>query len=286
MEPESRTDRVARIASLFPSADSAGTAIQKVQTAYRLSLAEAWGLKPGMRVLEIGCGQGDMATALADVVGPKGFVVATDPASGDYGSPVTLRDSTAHLQKGPLGDRLDFRLEFDLKTAQFAEGEFDAVVLAHCAWYFPSTEELQATLTTVRQWIKPGGKVCVAEWDLQPQRQEQVPHLMAVLVQGGLMAAGLEGQGNIRTVVSRPEMMRIVKAAGWKDVESQRMDTAGMQDGGWELYIARATVLEAEKQGLPKPVLAVARSQLDVMEALKHPKRNPALPAFAISGRL
>src|SRR5215471_4104994 len=36
------------------------------------------GIAPGMRVLDIGCGAGDVSMLLAEVVGPSGLVVAID----------------------------------------------------------------------------------------------------------------------------------------------------------------------------------------------------------------
>src|SRR5271170_5692902 len=36
------------------------------------------GIAPGMRVLDIGCGPGDVAMLIADAVGPSGKVVAID----------------------------------------------------------------------------------------------------------------------------------------------------------------------------------------------------------------
>src|SRR5262245_24561251 len=35
-------------------------------------------IKPGMRVLDIGCGAGDVSMMLAEAVGPSGLVVAID----------------------------------------------------------------------------------------------------------------------------------------------------------------------------------------------------------------
>ena len=36
------------------------------------------GISPGMRVLEVGCGGGEVTELLADIVGPSGSVVAID----------------------------------------------------------------------------------------------------------------------------------------------------------------------------------------------------------------
>lgn len=55
------------------------------QMDHRLALLSFWSIKPGSRVLELGCGQGECTVALADAVGSEGFVDAVDPGSPDYG---------------------------------------------------------------------------------------------------------------------------------------------------------------------------------------------------------
>src|SRR5688500_10308883 len=44
-------------------------------------LVSAAGIKPGMTVLDVGSGAGIPALRLAEIVGPKGKVVATDPSA-------------------------------------------------------------------------------------------------------------------------------------------------------------------------------------------------------------
>ena len=39
---------------------------------------DAAGIRPGMRVLDLGCGVGDAAFVAADLVGPDGYVVGVD----------------------------------------------------------------------------------------------------------------------------------------------------------------------------------------------------------------
>lgn len=56
--------------------------------AHRQELINLWGILPGSTVLEIGPGQGDFTVALADALGPKGRVVAVDPAPLDQGKPM------------------------------------------------------------------------------------------------------------------------------------------------------------------------------------------------------
>lgn len=54
----------------------------------------AAGLRPGMRVLDVGCGAWDVTFAAADLVGPEGSVVGLDrspEALGGPGSGSTVR---------------------------------------------------------------------------------------------------------------------------------------------------------------------------------------------------
>lgn len=59
--------------------------IQHSQTLHRLQLSQHWDIRPGSKVLELGCGQGDCTTVLAYIVGEDGTVVAVDPAELSYG---------------------------------------------------------------------------------------------------------------------------------------------------------------------------------------------------------
>jgi ubiquinone/menaquinone biosynthesis C-methylase UbiE len=60
--------------------------IQHSQTLHRLALIQHWNIPTGSNVLELGCGQGDCTTVLANSVGEQGSVVAVDPAELNYGT--------------------------------------------------------------------------------------------------------------------------------------------------------------------------------------------------------
>ena len=68
-----------------PAADGSIARNIAWQMDHRLDLVSFWGITPGSRVLEIGCGQGDCTIVLADAVGESGHVNAVDPGAPDYG---------------------------------------------------------------------------------------------------------------------------------------------------------------------------------------------------------
>ena len=64
--------------------------VQDSQTLHRLELLRHWNIPTGSKVLELGCGQGDCTSVLANTVAEQGNVVAIDPAELDYGVSFSL----------------------------------------------------------------------------------------------------------------------------------------------------------------------------------------------------
>jgi SAM-dependent methyltransferase len=269
------------------------SAEQLAQTRFRLDLVDGWALRPGGRVLEVGCGQGDMTAVLADAVGPGGHVLGVDIASHGYGAPVTLGESAAHLGQTPLGERIEFRFEFDLldPAVSFPAGAFDAVVLSQCSWYFASLGQLRQILTRVRRWAR---RLCFAEWDLTPSAAEQLPHLLAVLIQGQIEAGGSHGDGNVRTPFSRQALLAILAETGWR-VDGQRtVDTSGLRDADWEVgnclgLLADGQLADGQLDddgqlaALPPALADLVASQGDLLRQLARASGNVPLPGYSVT---
>ncbi|MEU6500379.1 methyltransferase domain-containing protein [Streptomyces californicus] len=258
---------------------------QLIQTRHRAALVASWDIAPGSTVLELGCGQGDTTAVLAEAVGPGGRVVAVDPADPSYGSPVTLGESADRLAAGPLGSRIDFRFRTDVldPSVDFPDGAFDHVVLAHCSWYFASLGRLRDTLARVRPWAR---RLWFTEWDLTPTSGEQTAHLLAVLIQGQIEAAGSRGQGNVRTPFSREELLRLLPGSGWTAEGSKPVDTEGLQDGDWEVAACLDLVGTEERlASLPEPVRRLVLSQADVLRAVAVERGNRPLAGYTVAAR-
>jgi SAM-dependent methyltransferase len=249
------------------AAASLDPATQLAQTGFRMSLVDGWGVPAGSSVLEIGCGQGDMTAVLAAAVGPSGRVVAVDSADPAYGAPVTIGESTDFLRASALGDRIDVRLGFDILSGP-VPGEFDYVVLALSSWYFASLTQLRDVLRMVRPLAS---MLCFAEWDLRPADPGQLPHLLAVLVQGQLDGT----EGNVRTPFSREALLRLLDETGWRVDRQRVVDTAGLADADWEIRACLDLATEND----------FLRSQVDLLRSLASDSGNRALPVYQILAR-
>ncbi|MFJ1935166.1 class I SAM-dependent methyltransferase [Kitasatospora sp. NPDC088160] len=282
-----KTDLIATAPSIAAAMAAADVSpdIQLTQTRYRAALVSSWGIPAGASVLEVGCGQGDMTAVLAEAVGPQGRVVAVDIADPSYGAPVTLGQSAERLKATPLGSRIDFRFGLDVldEAVTFPDSGFDYAVLAHCSWYFASLDQLRETLARVRRWAR---NLCFAEWDLAPCSADQLPHLLAVLIQGQIMASGSRGEGNVRTPFSHAGLLRVLAATGWDPVPGQPVDTTALQDGDWEVDACTALLDTVDRMAeLPQTVLDLVLSQADVLRSLAKDHGNTPLPAYSLTAR-
>src|SRR5215475_5022290 len=63
------------------------------------------GIQPGMRVLDIGCGAGDVSMLLAEAVGPSGLVVAIDREARAIETARSRAEAAGHQHRSRRGDR-------------------------------------------------------------------------------------------------------------------------------------------------------------------------------------
>ncbi len=253
---------------------------QESQTEFRTRIAAAWGIQPGDRILEIGCGQGDMTAVLAEVVGESGHILAVDAAEPNYGAPVTLGDSTKHLAEGPLGGRIKFRLEHDLASASFEPDSFDAVVMAHCTWYFDSIDRLRDTFQRLRPWAK---RLLLSEWNLEPRSLDQMGHWLAVFIQGQIEAHREASQANVRTPYARAVLLDLLSATGWQVASQELIDASALDDGKWEVDACFSAADLLDEIKMPSRLTDLLRSQVSILNEVTDKNLLRALDSYAIT---
>lgn len=249
------------------SSDKDMNAVQRIQTEHRLKLVQAWGIKEGSRVLEIGCGQGDTTAALAYVVGEAGFVHGVDIAAPDYGAPITVGDAARYLQQSVLGKQVQMEFNVDVLAADvdFPEDSFDYIVFSHCSWYLRSFEELEAILEKSRKW---GKRLCFAEWDARIQTIEQYSHFLAVLIQSQYECFKESSLSNIRTLFTPDDVKRIAQSAGWTVTNEQSIHSPQLQDAKWEITMTLDDYKEeiSKLDDVPEKLKLLIQSEVTLLE--------------------
>ena len=121
-------------------------------------LLQAAGLRPGMRVLDLGSGAGDLSFLAAELVGATGAVVGLER------SPEAV--ATAGIRAQRLGLQNTRFLVGDVRET-VADGPFDAIIGRLVLMYLPDPAEV---LRTQAGQLKPGGLVAPIEFDLTTAR--------------------------------------------------------------------------------------------------------------------
>ena len=232
--------------------------IQQIQLQHRLNLVKAFGIKKGMRVLEIGCGQGDTTVALADSVGEEGQVVAIDIASPEYGAPLTLGQATDRIKKSRLGDIISFQFEMDFTLLQ-SEEPFDIAVLSHCSWYFKNPDDLLLYFKKLRTVAK---RVCFAEWDLDFTSMKQRGHFCAACIIA-LYSNYVNNTGNIQNLFHKTQIQQLLVESGFHITKVDTVDAWYLQDGQWEKSYANS--LRPEFANVPTMIQTLVSSYYELM---------------------
>jgi SAM-dependent methyltransferase len=164
--------------------------------ATRMIFAEA-GIRAGMRVLDLGCGAGDVSFAAADLVGPGGSVVGVDRSPG-----ALARARLRAAQRGLPQVRF---VEGDLQDP-VPGGPFDAIVERLVLMWIPDPAALLRQQATT---LRPGGLVVPIEVDVSTIRSlPETP--LATQVRSWLVEAF--ARAGICTL--GPQLPTLVQAAG------------------------------------------------------------------------
>jgi cyclopropane fatty-acyl-phospholipid synthase-like methyltransferase len=129
----------------------------KMQAAALVPLTEKMlsgaGIEPGSRVLELGCGGGDVTELIAKRIGPTGEVVAMDRDPSQVAVATDRLHSAGHRNvKFFINEMASFQ----------PAGLFNAVVGRYFLMYVQSPE---AVIAQAVKWLQPGGSLAFLEMD-------------------------------------------------------------------------------------------------------------------------
>jgi SAM-dependent methyltransferase len=122
-----------------------------------LSFLRAAGIEAGMRVLDVGCGGGDVSVFIAGLVGPTGQVVGIDRSA-------TAIETASRRAADLAAQNMRF-LVGDASTADTelaAEGPFDAAIGRSVLEFVPDPAGI---LRNVAALVRPGGMIAFQEVD-------------------------------------------------------------------------------------------------------------------------
>lgn len=111
------------------------------------------GMAPGMRVLDLGSGAGNVTRVAAELIAPCGRVVGVDADA----AAVELARAATELPN------VDYCVA-DVATLDGVEGTFDAVVGRLVLMYVPDPV---AAMRRIAERVRPGGLICLHEADLE-----------------------------------------------------------------------------------------------------------------------
>jgi SAM-dependent methyltransferase len=196
------------------------------------------GLRPGWRVLDVGCGAGDSTRLVATLVGRTGAVVGVD------------RDARmlAAAREGEPAEAPIELIEGDFRTAPLS-GPFDAAVGRFILTF---QEDMVAALRAVARHVRPGGLLAFVEIDRSPTFPS-IPPLPLWQQVGALVGEALTrtGTGRNTGLQLAPAMLE----AGLSDVRVQVVDAflqaPGDRFGSWSLVeLLRSMMPTLEEAGI------------------------------------
>ncbi|NMB57573.1 MAG: class I SAM-dependent methyltransferase [Chloroflexi bacterium] len=159
-------------------------------------LVQRAGIKPGMRVLDAGCGAGRVTVEAAEKVGETGEVVALDI------QPAMLEKARARSKQAGL-DNVRFMLSA-LGEGMLPENRFDRALLVTVLGEIP---DRKAGLEEIAASLKPGGLLSITEMIPDPHYQpiravRQLAHSV------GLIETRVFGNKMVYTVNFRKPVQR------------------------------------------------------------------------------
>lgn len=121
----------------------------------RQRVRQALALRPGQRVLDIGCGPGFLTGEAAAEVGPNGWACGVDISAAG------LAAARLRATGQPYAAWIEF-VDGDATALPFPDGAFDAAVATQVYEY---VNDVPSALAELRRVLRPGGRAVIVDTD-------------------------------------------------------------------------------------------------------------------------
>jgi ubiquinone/menaquinone biosynthesis C-methylase UbiE len=138
-------------------------------------------VKPGDRVLDVGCGTGNLTLTAQSYAGPSGKVYGIDA------SPEMIE--AAQKKAAHTGGKVVFEMGL-IEKLDFPEATFDVVISRLAIHHLPDDLKLQGFAEILRV-LKPGGHLLIA--DFNPPTNTFLNHITSMLVGPHMMQTNIDG---------------------------------------------------------------------------------------------
>ncbi|HEX7168852.1 MAG TPA: methyltransferase domain-containing protein [Acidimicrobiales bacterium] len=170
-------------------------------------IVEAAAPSAGERFLDVGCGNGAVALAIADLVGPEGSVTGLD-ISGPM-----LANARRRADAAGLGN-VTFE-KGDAQVAPIPDQSFDAVVSRFGVMFFDDPTE---AFRNLQRALKPGGRVAFTCWQELFKNEWIVVPAVAALQHVPMPDLGEAGAPGPFAFADADRLRTLLADAGWADV--------------------------------------------------------------------
>jgi demethylmenaquinone methyltransferase / 2-methoxy-6-polyprenyl-1,4-benzoquinol methylase len=213
-------EKARRVRGVF---DSVATRYDLMNDLMSLGIHRVWkrftvtkaGLRPGMDVLDLAGGTGDLAALMAPRVAPGGRVVLSD-----INEAMLSRGRERLLDRGLAGDGIEYCLA-DAETLPFGDAEFDVVTIA---FGLRNVTRKEHALKEMFRVLRPGGQLLVLEFSkpAAPLAPAYDLYSFRVLPAIGKLVAGDDASyrylaESIRMHPDQPALKAMMAAQGFED---------------------------------------------------------------------
>ena len=182
---------------------------------------ELLALRPGQRVVDLGCGTGRTTVELASRVSPGGEAVGVDIAPG-------MLDRGRERAKGLGLANVDFR-QADVQVHDLGEGAFDAAYSRFGVMFF---RDPAAAFGNVRRALRPGAVLSFVCWQTVFDNEWMlIPGAAAMSVLGGVPPVPSPEEPGPFSLADPNRIRTVLAAAGFDQVEvSPRSDRVVIEE--------------------------------------------------------